>query len=220
MRDLLVLIFVSILSLSAFPISSSFGQMTPSYNVGNNGHQTASLDQPTVMHPSDEIIGAINQMMNYSNVQISNSSQGNVSGTIEATTAGGFIYITWVGKTNDTQDHVFLVIASEDGESFTSPVELTSQDLGNATNLRNVTNLDICASGDTIAAAWQEKDTTTGESRVVGSISYNGGDIFTTSQINDENVNARDPVFPPGACLIVLYVAEEGGDDPVYLWKW
>jgi hypothetical protein len=172
------------------------------------------------MHPSDEIIEAIDRMMGYGNVKISNSSQGNVSGSIETTTADGFIYITWVGKTNDTQDHVFLVIANDNAESFTSPVKLTSEDIGNATSLRNVTNLDICVSGDTIAAAWQEQNTTTGESRVHGTISYNAGDTFTTSQISDENVNARDPVFPPGACLIVLYVVEDGGDDPVLLWKW
>lgn|SRR5215211_181005 len=219
MRDLFALISVFILSLSAMPIGSSFAQMTPSYSESNNTHQIASPDQPTVMHPSEEIIDTINQMMNYGNVQISNSSQGNISGSIETTTAGGFIYTTWVGKTNDTQDHVFLVIANENGESFSNPVELTSEELGNATNFLNVTNLDICALEDTIAAAWQE-NSTTGESRVVGSISYNGGDTFTTSQISDGNVNARDPIFPPGACLIVLYVAEVGGNEVIYLWRW
>jgi hypothetical protein len=228
-----ILMFVSILSTSVLPICSSFAQTAPMYNLGGNSNtdissvtkgppttvtgppfnQTTTPGKPVVMHPSKDTINAINEMLGYDNRQISNSSQGNVSGIIEAAAAGNSIYVAWMGKINGT-NHVFVTISNDNGRSFTNPVELTSKDSGNATKL------DICASGNIISTAWQEKNSTSGKSGVFGSISYNKGDTFTTSQISAGNVTARDPVIPPGACLIVLYVIEEGEDDPIVRWNW
>jgi hypothetical protein len=214
MRDLTaILMSLSIVSILTLPIGSGSAQMTTFYTMSGNFNESTAPVMPRVMHPSKDFVDTFNLMMNYDNVPISNSSQGNVSGPIKTATDGNSIYVAWLGNINGI-NHVFMTISNDNGLSFTNPVELTSKDSGNATKL------DICAASNIVSTAWQEKNSTSGGSGIFGSIRLTQESAFITSRLSPENVTATDPTIADKQCPIVFYVIDEGGDDPIERWKW
>jgi hypothetical protein len=213
---------VSIVSALTLTNAASFAQMEPPMYSAYTSSYTSHAIQPTVVHPqvihpSNYTLEDINKIFGYKNIPVgkTNSSQGNTS-SIRTAAFHNSIYVAWLGNTS-AGSTVYLSLSDDAGRSYSDPVELTSNNTGNASNPTASNLSNLCASDNMASIAWQQSNTKTGRSEIWGSISYNGGATFVTQQLSDPGADAHDPVIPAGECETVFYMLSDGS---IIAWVW
>jgi hypothetical protein len=171
-------------SNNAYDNISSMLTFSP-MQAGADGNTGLTLPNVTFLSNQSEI-DLFYKIYGFMNFAMSNSSMG-IPNNIQGTQVGSTVYVAWQSNIAG-KNHVFLSVSYQGGV-FTTPVELTPPDAGNATHLQ------LKALGPQVSLVWQDDNNVTGVSSIYGALSFDGGIHFVVNKLNSGNTNATDPVL-------------------------
>lgn len=198
-----IAIFLLSLFVAVVPRPAT-AETTSANNTNMSQPQYASA--PSVAFPSMEQVKMLSEQRGFKNMALSTIMDNQSVSDIRATAdANNTLFVVWVSGTN----HVWLSKSNTTSPQYgggnysssyyqriyTKPVEISPSGPRNATNMQNVTNLDIAVNGRTITVVWQFFNETSGKYNIFGAQSENGGSTWDAHLLSPSDVNSINPIL-------------------------